>query len=190
MNRVLIFSTFAFIWVTCFGLVLSRALDWILLPWLGRRVARIRCRFDRREVRIGEVVGWRVWRYRDNGLTSVHFYGRPWPAGDVSSGHLNPFSCLRDGSPSLDNKSGLYCFKRRSEAQEFAKFLAGYERHKGPAVFGSVVLWGEIVEHEAGYRAQFARVRSIERIYPRNNTLLRVLQSYYCPEKGHGNVPS
>jgi hypothetical protein len=31
---------------------------------------------------------------------------------------------------------------------------------------GTVFLWGDVVEHERGYRAEFARVRSIDWLYP------------------------
>lgn len=31
---------------------------------------------------------------------------------------------------------------------------------------GTVLLWGDIVEHERGYRAEFAKVRSIDWLYP------------------------
>jgi len=32
----------------------------------------------------------------------------------------------------------------------------------GPLLFGKVKIWGEIVEHEAGYRSQFGKIASID----------------------------
>ena len=32
----------------------------------------------------------------------------------------------------------------------------------GPLLFGKVKIWGEIVEHEAGYRSEFARISSLD----------------------------
>jgi hypothetical protein len=33
-------------------------------------------------------------------------------------------------------------------------------------VTGTVFLWGDVVEHERGWRAEFARVRSLDWLYP------------------------
>lgn len=51
---------------------------------------------------------------------------------------------------------------------------------------GSISIWGEVYEHERGYRAQFARVRSLDCIIDRHSGLghagaaLERLRSLYC----------
>ena len=32
----------------------------------------------------------------------------------------------------------------------------------GPLLFGRVKIWGEVVEHEAGYRSQFGKIASLD----------------------------
>ena len=45
--------------------------------------------------------------------------------------------------------------------------------------YGSVRIWGEVIEHAAGYRAEFARVVSIDGVYPQDNDLLAALRGKY-----------
>jgi hypothetical protein len=71
---------------------------------------------------------------------------------------IKDYVSLPDQPASGDvREHGIYSFKQviRSREQYFA--LAG-----GPLLFGSVKIWGEIVEHEVGYRSQFARIVSLD----------------------------
>jgi hypothetical protein len=33
---------------------------------------------------------------------------------------------------------------------------------RGPILFGKIKIWGEIVEHEAGYRSEFGKIVSLD----------------------------
>jgi hypothetical protein len=56
------------------------------------------------------------------------------------------------------------------------------------ATYGSVRIWGEVMEHATGYRAQYARVMSLEGLYPANHQLLAALRAKYGIE--HSRLPS
>jgi len=94
--------------------------------------------------RAGEFVGYRAWMLNGDYLQS--FNGALWMPeshmeGDVRAGY------------------GIFAFKEK-------KYLDAELRHsllmaKGFAL-GTVSMWGEVIEHREGYRAQYARVRSID----------------------------
>ena len=48
-----------------------------------------------------------------------------------------------------------------------------------PIAFGKVALWGEVIEHDRGYRAQYAKVISIDSVYSCETTVLRQLKQRY-----------
>jgi hypothetical protein len=57
----------------------------------------------------------------------------------------------------LGGAVGFYSFKTLEQAIE------AYDCYRvaSDVIFGSVKMWGEVVEHERGYRAQYARVDRI-----------------------------
>lgn len=57
------------------------------------------------------------------------------------------------------DQHGIHCFKHPAYVGD--TFGDGY----GPRVGGSIEIWGEVIEHEKGYRAQFARIVSLDVIY-------------------------
>jgi hypothetical protein len=96
------------------------------------------------------VQAWRVWAltgHRDGSdlrLRPVAGRSRPWPLlrpaeATCKQGRLHV-------APNVDCTCGLY-------GTHGADIL---RRTKAPAVLGRVALWGRVVEHELGYRAQFA----------------------------------
>lgn len=101
-------------------------------------------------IRAGEVIGYRAWRWIGHGdrlrlrsLTVNHDWptGKPAEAGDgdIAIGH------------------GIFAFKSPG-------FFDTIGDWGSDMVFGSLEMWGEVIEHEFGYRAQYARVRSIDSI--------------------------
>ena len=98
---------------------------------------------ERGDMRVGEIVGYRIWRV-DNGYLKSFSYPISWMPG-------HPIS----GKPGDHDSAGIWAFKDPHRALH--KMLETPD-----SVMGSVYLWGEIVEHADGYRAEFAEVRSIE----------------------------
>jgi hypothetical protein len=96
------------------------------------------------------IMGWRVWtlhsNLRETELRMLPISGNaaPWPPFVPASA-----SCPRRRKhpvPGLDCTCGLHA----------TRGVTLLHRARNPAVMGTVALWGRVVEHELGYRAQYA----------------------------------
>lgn len=97
------------------------------------------------EIIYGALIGWRNWKVdAEQCLLKSPYKETLWPLGEPM------WAGLPEKSPLLG--SGIYAYKTKRQAME----------NKNIYVVGSVWLWGEIVEHERGYRAEFASMRSID----------------------------
>ncbi len=101
-------------------------------------------------IELGEIIAWRAWRLRKNGiLRSTHLATR-WLPGKIIEGDVRFFA-------------GVHAFKDRRAAIRYGR-LFNRGRY---IVIGQVALWGEVIEHELGYRASYARIHSIDRVMPK-----------------------
>jgi hypothetical protein len=101
---------------------------------------------------ISPIVGHRVWRWDAAGLRSLN--GKAWPprqplAARCGAGDAHDFH----EPPQTDCTCGVYAAKSREHLRQL-----GYE---GRGIRGEVHLWGTVVEHELGWRAQFAYPKSL-----------------------------
>jgi hypothetical protein len=53
---------------------------------------------------------------------------------------------------------GIYSFQEAVRSREEYR----YDVHVGPLLFGMIKIWGEVVEHEWGYRSQFGKIASLD----------------------------
>lgn len=103
---------------------------------------------------ISPTYGWRAWYIdRHSALRSFYHDGGPWP-----SRHEMAAACTqcRDQSPGEGCRCGVYAAPTRRGALIWAeRFL---EEHTSPSdiALGEVALWGKVVAHEYGYRAEYA----------------------------------
>lgn len=67
--------------------------------------------------------------------------------------------------------NGVYAFKT---ARDFLTELADHMQ-----VYGKVALWGDVIEHELGYRAQFAKVISLEALQHQPLIDIKALRQRY-----------
>ena len=122
---------------------------------------------DAVEVRAGEITGWRVWHVREHFSTrdlaphvprlfSVYMEDFVWPATGPARG--NPL--LRSGSDD-STPQGVYAWK----TEDLAHAYSLEQRTVCYSAIGKVDLWGRVIEHEKGYRAEYARVASIEIVH-------------------------
>jgi hypothetical protein len=131
----------------------------------------------RASIRVGEILGWRWW-YVD-GLLKSPFMDCTWFPGEPIEGDVG-------------GGFGVYVMKDRSLAASEADRSLSFNsdglwvwnnwrrRLSSPhTAYGAVRVWGDVVEHTAGYRAQFARVVSIDAVYPKNDELLLALRFEY-----------
>jgi hypothetical protein len=54
---------------------------------------------------------------------------------------------------------GIYSFRHVIRSAEEYSYSTGRD---GPLLFGSIKIWGEVVEHETGYRSQFGKIASLD----------------------------
>ena len=101
---------------------------------------------------ISPIVGWRVWRWYAGGLRSLN--GKPWSPGQplaAKCGAGNAHDAHEP--PQADCTCGVYASKSREHLRQI-----GVDRY---GVLGEVNLWGTVVEHELGWRAQFAYPKTL-----------------------------
>jgi preprotein translocase subunit YajC len=111
---------------------------------------------------ISPLVGYRVWRWNATGLKSLN--GEPWLPGRVLTagcraampgtivGYARAVHSAHE-LPHPDCTCGVYAAKTIEHLRQF-----GYE---GRGIHGEVYLWGNVVEHKLGWRAQFAYPKSL-----------------------------
>lgn len=114
------------------------------------------------EIKAGELVAWRAWRVdsRTGMLTSMNM-DDTWHPG-----------VPMQGKPS-DGSSGVHAWKTRMQAEAYAY---------GFAVIGEIELWGEVIEHEYGYRAEYGAIKSLVLSNSRSVDLNTVRRTYGLPE--------
>ena len=111
-------------------------------------------------LKVGEIIGYRMWRVRDGYLVS-YSTSHAWLPNEVMK-----------GDPKENNDEGIWAFKEKSRALN--KML-----DSGNAVMGSIKMWGRIIEYTQGYRSEFAKITSLDCIRPRDKKFLRQLQEEY-----------
>jgi len=103
-------------------------------------------------IRVGEIIAYRAWRVivpgwlsRDDLLHSVAMRDYVWYPGRPASGDVRTH--------------GIYSFRQVIRSRD----EYGYDPGNSEAfLFGKVKIWGEIVEHEAGYRSEFGKIVSLD----------------------------
>lgn len=105
---------------------------------------------------------YRVWQWDTAGLRSLNgepwLPGRPLAAGCGAASHgiiIGRTAAADDNhdAPQANCICGVYAAKNREHLRQF-----GYE---GRGIHGEVYLWGTVVEHKLGWRAQFAYPKSL-----------------------------
>ena len=105
---------------------------------------------------ISPVVGYRVWQWDDAGIRSLNgerwHPGKPLAAGcKAASRHAEVVRGTHD-TPQADCTCGVYATKSFDHLHRTGYDLRG--------ICGAVWLWGTVVEHKFGWRAQFAYPKS------------------------------
>ena len=126
-------------------------------------------------IRAGEIIGWRIWRLC-NGLLHSVIVSYTWYPGVFERSGIK-----KDGY--CNYNPGYHAFKDKSQAERDTPLLAYWS----PSVIGSVAMWGEVIEHQRGWRSEYAAVQSIIKItgdigiWSRQRLLLDLGKKYGCP---------
>lgn len=98
-------------------------------------------------IRAGEIIAHRCWwLLPNNRLFSTYMYDYEWMPGVSATGDVKSY-----GIHAFKYECDVYAYSAEFHAINITRSL----------VFGTVKLWGEIVEHERGYRAEFAKIASL-----------------------------
>jgi len=106
-------------------------------------------------IRAGEIIAFRCWMISGESrprLLSVYMshIWEPDVPMTMTAGTLT--------TPQIDHTMyGVHAFK--SPGLLFDEY---YFLKKKSAIFGTVALWGDVVEHEKGYRAQYGRINTLD----------------------------
>lgn len=89
-----------------------------------------------------------------------------WKPGQALEAGIQPLKyALNPPMDSVQNGYGVMAFKQRHDAIEIARdIISDGFASALYAVVGQVSLWGDVVEHERGYRAQFAQPKSFDNL--------------------------
>jgi hypothetical protein len=121
----------------------------IMAPWQNDLARQLK----HDGLRVGEIVAYRAWRVislpslliGDNLLHSVAMRDYVWHPDRPASGDVRVH--------------GIYSFRRIIRSKE----EYGYDPCPDePFLFGKVKIWGEIIEHEEGYRSEFGKIASLD----------------------------
>lgn len=98
-------------------------------------------------------VGWRAWALartsdRRLELRPIIYAGEPWPAREVARAKCPPHDRMGHAPPEAECTCGLYAVDRLDRLPA----VTG----RDVTVIGSVAVWGRLIEHESGMRAEFA----------------------------------
>lgn len=125
------------------------------------------------------ILGWRLWQVIESEPSSYRLAAWStdrlvWPPLVRAQGH-----CLLGGRghavPDRRCGCGLYAFRTR----ELAERALAAEMRPVPCVLGQVSLWGRVVEHREGWRAQFGYPYELL-VVTGDDTLARELRSTYA----------
>ena len=111
---------------------------------------------------ISPIIGWRVWQWDAAGLKSLNGErwspGKPLAAGCKAASYSTIVGRAKaahdaNDAPQSTCTCGVYAAKSLDHLRKI-----GLDRF---GVLGEVKLWGTVVEHELGWRAQFAYPKSL-----------------------------
>jgi len=121
-------------------------------------------------IRAGEIIGYRLWWVNHDGrLRSLIQDNTYWEPGEAMTGDIN--KCIHFSFRGPHRFGGVYAFNYPEAAIDEYKHLVVAIRGSAPGpsivglVLGTVKLWGEVVEHEKGYRASFAKPNEFLKTY-------------------------
>jgi len=151
----------------------------------------------KREMKLGEIVGYRCWRVIEKGpqsfaLRSVYQPDVWQPDGILEGrgledwGQRGVHAWKEVNSPKFLEYINEYLVRIENVVWNPPNVSSTRVRSTNTAlVTGSILLWGDVVEHDHGYRGEFAKVKSIDWLYPsqammgRERDILDALRRHY-----------
>lgn len=115
------------------------------------------------------ITGYRAWNVHHNGLLIGQNHAEPWPPYTpfvARCGHAVSPHHIREGqwieAPLISCHCGIYAFnntvmlEERIQADKNSLIFGINNTGEDAMVWGEVKLWGRVIVHQSGYRAEFA----------------------------------
>lgn len=136
-------------------------------------------------VRVGEIVGYRAWwvfsvpqggKTWVNGLPAIGWRLQSfatnfiWPPGEIVQGDtgrvVEEWYDICDGQQK-QIWGGVYAFRSPELDERTRRRIDSIQAglYDNVLAIGTCTLWGDVVEHEHGYRASHAKLRSLDAVY-------------------------
>lgn len=109
-------------------------------------------------IKLGEIIGWRGWRLTFEGFLHSMSADVLWAPGEPMHGNVKAWT----------DHNGVYAYKH---ARDFLK-----KHSSGLAVYGKVAMWGRVIEHELGYRAEWAKIIHLEEVLHKRPPLISLAE--------------
>lgn len=126
----------------------------------------------REGIAAGEIIGHRCWRIERGLLRSVYQKDIWLPNTNLEGRELGDWDsrgihAWKDaGSKEYHDYIRSYLNQEKDLMTQMFFFGRAETNIKPAMATGTVFLWGDVVEHERGWRAEYARVRSLDWLYP------------------------
>lgn len=147
-------------------------------------------------IRAGEVIAYRGWAVKKGGrLFSIYKHEHEWLPDRPMMGDTR-------------NEYGVHAFKTVEATREYAECYStgvmwgtvsiimlpngdlSFKNNTSTYAIGTVALWGEVVEHEDGYRAEFAKILTIDSVIgPADDGTLDALRTRYSLSRPQSGGP-
>jgi len=115
------------------------------------------------------LVSWRVWEIKDEKLLSI-VNSSCWKSGKAYSSHVDAYYGINN-----IYQNGIHSWKTKEQAFDY--FILWFTAYFNDSwCFGELYSWGKIIEHEFGYRSEFAYPK---KLYAENQELAQKLQNFY-----------
>lgn len=113
-------------------------------------------------IRTSEVIGYRMWYVYGGKLRSLAHI-KFWEPNETIYGNVDKFVAY-------NIKGGTYAFNSASTLH--LEILLALESTFCPEIaWGTIKMWGEVVEHDEGYRAEYAKLHTIDGVRAMGTTL-------------------
>lgn len=132
-----------------------------------------------------DLIGYRCWRIEGGLLRSVYqhdfwFPNTPLQGRELGDWDQRGIHAWKDAGSECYHEYIRSYLNLGNDMMTQMMMLGTSGKHENlqPAMAtGTVLLWGDVVEHERGYRAEFAKVRSLDWLYPDASMMGREVQA-------------
>lgn len=107
-----------------------------------------------KQFRVGPIIGYRLWRYTDDMLKSVHKQFSIRPGQPIKACCSKSQTFTFDSAhiaPDVNCECGIYVWKTPDLMRQYN------QETKDPTLInGAMAIWGKVIECQNGYRAEYA----------------------------------